>query len=186
MKFLRASIAVLCLTSTAFAEDAAPTQKTTFYVSGIECGSCVYAVYQSVSETKGVSAVAVVQRIDNYANVTFDPRAITEHQIAQAVRDSYALHGMPYLATLKLHLPDYASNSAKVEAVFARWKDLVKLECADATKGDLEIHFLPLKEDEKKKGPQGWSLAQLTAALQNPAPEGLGLKFTVEKEDSDQ
>ena len=181
MTLFRACLVSLCLIGIASATDAAAPPKTTFYVSGIECGSCVYAVYQSVSETKGVAAVAVVQRIDNYANVTFDPKVLSEHQVAQAVRDSYPLHGMPYLATLKLKMPEYAKHSARIEAVFAKWKNLVKLECVDAAKGDLEIHFHPLKQDEKQKGPQGWSLALLTAELKEP-----GINFSLAQEASDQ
>lgn len=150
----------------------------TFYVTGVECGSCVYAVQQSVGETKGVSDVAVVQVIDSFANVTFDPQVVSEHQIAQAVREAYPLHGMPYLATLKLRLPDYAKHAAKADAVLTRWKDWITVKPVDQAKGELEIHFLPLKADEKKAGPKGWSLAEFSAALKT----GLGLAFTLESE----
>jgi len=150
----------------------------TFYVTGVECGSCVYAVQQSVGETKGVSDVAVVQVIDSFANVTFDPQVVSEHQIAQAVREAYPLHGMPYLATLKLRLPEYAKHSAKADAVLGRWKDWITVKPVDQAKGEFEIHFLPLKADEKKAGPQGWSLAEFSAALKT----GLGLAFTLESE----
>lgn len=55
---------------------------------------------------KGIQDVTVVQIIDNYANVTFDPAVVSDQQIAQAVREAYPLHGMPYLATLKLSVTD--------------------------------------------------------------------------------
>lgn len=149
----------------------------TFYVSGVECGSCVYVVQQAVGEAKGVSDVTVVQVIDNYANVTFDPRVVSEHQIAQAVREALPIHGMPYLATLKMFIPDYIKNAAKVEAVFAGWKDGVEIEPVNKAKGELVLHFLPLKADPKKTGPQGWNLAQFTEAMKRQ-----GLEFTLEKE----
>lgn len=154
----------------------------TFYVSGVECGSCVYVVQQSITETKGVADATVVQLIDSYANVVFDPKLVSEHQVAQAVREALAIHGKPYLATLKLHVPDYAKHAAKVDALFARWKDWVQLETVDKARGDLLIHFNELKTDPGKSGPQGWSLAQLAAAMKSPAPNGLGLDFTVEEE----
>ncbi|WP_395716990.1 heavy-metal-associated domain-containing protein [Prosthecobacter sp.] len=149
----------------------------TFYVSGIECGSCVYMVQQSVAETKGVEDVTVVQIIDNYANVTFDPAVVTDHQIAQAVREAYPLHGMPYLATLKLRVADYAKNSAKVDGLFAAWKGFLKLEVIDKAKGELEVHFLPLEADEKKAGPQGWKFTQWAEAAKRD-----GIEFTLEQE----
>lgn len=154
----------------------------TFYVSGVECGSCVYIVQQSISETKGVADATVVQMIDAYANVVFDPKVSSEHQIAQAVREALPIHGKPYLATLKLHVPDYAKHAAKVDGLFTRWKDWVELETVDKSKGELLIHFHELRIDPKKTGPQGWSLAQFAAAMKSPKPKGLGLDFTVENE----
>ncbi|MDI1311947.1 heavy-metal-associated domain-containing protein [Prosthecobacter sp.] len=157
-------------------------QTMTFYVSGVECGSCVYVVQQSISEMKGVSDATVVQVIDNYANVVFDPKVVSEHQIAQAVREALPIHGKPYLATLKLHVADYAKHVAKVDCLFARWKDWVELETVDKGRGELLIHCNELKNDAKKTGPQGWSLAQFTAAMKSPAPAGLGLDFTLASE----
>ncbi|WP_395736076.1 heavy-metal-associated domain-containing protein [Prosthecobacter sp.] len=136
----------------------------TFYISGVECGSCVYMVQHSITETKGVVDATVVQVLDNYANVTFDPSALSEQQIAQAVREAYPLHGMPYLATLKLTVMNYAENAAKVEGLFSEWKQHLNLEVVDKAKGVLVVHFLPLEVDQKRQGPQGWSLAQWTAA----------------------
>lgn len=149
----------------------------TFYVSGIECGSCVYMVQQSVAGIKGVGDVTVMQTIDNFANVTFDPSVVSDQQIAQAVREAYPLHGTPYLATLKLHVTDYAKNAAKVDGLFAVWKDSLKMEVIDKAKGDLVVHFLPLEADKKKAGPQGWNFVKwVDAAKQH------GFEFTVGKE----
>ncbi|MBE2287298.1 MAG: heavy-metal-associated domain-containing protein [Prosthecobacter sp.] len=149
----------------------------TFYVSGIECGSCVYMVQQSVAETKGVQDVTVIQIIDGYANVTFDPAVVSDQQIAQAVREAYPLHGMPYLATLKLSVTDYAAKAAKVEALFAAWKDALKLEVIDKAKGEVLVHFLPLEADKKKAGPQGWRFTQLVEAAKKE-----GVEFKLERE----
>ena len=76
---------IFLLPSFVRAEDKPQPVTRTFYVAGVECGSCVYVVQQSVSETKGVSDAMVLQVIDNYANVTFDPKVVSDHQIAQAV-----------------------------------------------------------------------------------------------------
>lgn len=156
---------------------AAEPVKRTFYVSGIECGSCVYMVQQAVTETKGVSSVTVVQIIDKYANVTFDPSVVTDHQIAQAVREAYPLHGTPYLATLKLCVADYAKNAAKVDGLFAAWKDSLKVEVIDKAKGELVVHFLPMPSDEKKTGPQGWTFAEWAEAAQKH-----GVEFKLKQE----
>ena len=169
--------AILFLSSLAQADDKTQPVTRTFYVSGVECGSCVYAVQQSVTETKGVADVTVVQLIDSIANVTFDPKVATDQQIAQAVREAYPLHGMPYLATLKLRMPGYARHAAKVDGLFAAWKQSVKMEVTDKAKGELVVHFLPLEVDAKKTAPQGWSLALLTEAT-----KGLGLDFKLESE----
>jgi copper chaperone CopZ len=182
MKPLLTALTLAIIAHAAVAADKPQTITRTFYVSGIACGSCVYMVQQSIAETKGVKDVTVVQVIDNYANVTFDPKVVSDHQIAQAVREAYPLHGMPYLATLKLRIPEYAKNATKVDAVLARWKNAIKAEVADKAKGEILIHFEPLQVDESKTQPQGWNLAQFTEALQSPAPKGLGLSFTLEEE----
>ncbi|MBB5032300.1 heavy-metal-associated domain-containing protein [Prosthecobacter vanneervenii] len=157
--------------------EAAEPVTRTFYVSGMECGSCVYMVQQSITETKGVTDVNVAQILDSYANVTFDPAVVTEQQIAQAVREAYPLHGTPYLATLKLSVTDYSKNEAKVESLFAEWKKCLKLEVVDRASGSLVVHFLPIELDKKKPSPQGWSVAQWMQAAQKH-----GLKFKLEQE----
>lgn len=166
----------LLLSSLSLVRAADPVTRT-FYVSGVECGSCVYAVQQSVTETKGVADVMVVQLVDAFAKVTFDPKIVSDQQIAQAVREAYPLHGMPYLATLKLRMPGYAQNAAKVDGLFAAWKQSVTMEVTDKAKGELVIHFLPLEAGAKKAVPQGWSLVKLTEATKR-----LGLEFTLETE----
>ncbi len=159
----------------------------TFYVSGVECGSCVYMVQQAVSAVKGVSEVTVVQVVDNYANVTFDPNIVSIHQIAQAVTDAAPLHGIPYQATLKLFIPDYAkeNNSRKVDALFSKWKSWVEIETADRASGEFILRFQPLTIDARMTDPQGLRHEDLFQALQSPSPQGLGLKIRIAEEKVD-
>ena len=173
-------LAVTCL----IAEDKPKPTTLTFYVGGVECPSCVYSVNYSISQLKSVSDVTAGQFIENYANVTFDPKVVSIHQIAQAVTDAAPLHGVPYQPTMKLFIPDYAKdqNARKVDALFAQWKSWVEVETADRAAGEFIIHFQPLKLDEKKAGQQGWHLVQLSEALSGPAPKGLGLKHTLAAE----
>lgn len=181
------------------AETPPATREITFYVSGLECGSCVYMVQQSLTETKGVVDAHVIQMIDSIAKVTFDPKVVTEHQLAQAVRDSTALHGMPYLASLKFQIPAYAqpANQARVDAVFAKWKPWLEIEVEDKAKGAFILHFRPLEGAAKPAEgeptptpppaashparPTGWQLPELHTALAAPAPQGLGLEVILDK-----
>ncbi len=74
MKSMRLVLTILLIAFDSLCAAEKPQTITrTFYVTGVECGSCVYVVQQSVSETKGVSDVTLVQMVDNYAKVTFDP-----------------------------------------------------------------------------------------------------------------
>ncbi len=166
------------------AEEKPKPTTLTFYVGGVECPSCVYSVNYSISQLKSVSDVTAGQFIENYANVTFDPKVVSIHQIAQAVTEAAPLHGVPYVATMKLFIPDYAKeqNSRKVDALFARWKALVEVETVDRAAGEFILRFQPLKFDEKKPGPQGFKHEELLQALQSPAPQGLGLKVRLVEE----
>jgi hypothetical protein len=85
---------------------------------------------------------------------------------------------------LQLRIPDYAKNdnAAKVDAVFAAQKNLVKLVVIDRAKGEFFLSFQPLKVDAAKKKPQGLVLQDLLAALTKPHPLGLGLTVEVVQE----
>jgi copper chaperone CopZ len=152
-----------------------------FDVSGLECGACVYSVQQALKEAKGVSDVEVMQTPDGYARVVFDREIVSEHQLAQAVREAFPLHGSPYLIKLRLRIPAYAKAdiAAKVDAVFAKWQKWVDVKPTDKARGEFLVQFKPLQKDPKANGPQGWTLAELTQALKAPAPEGLGLEVAV-------
>lgn len=161
----------------ASAADAPKNAERTFYVAGMECGSCVYMVQQSITEVKGVEDVTVMQVIDGYATVVFDPRKLTEHQLAQAVREAIPLHGMPYLATLKVKVDDFGRHAKEIEAAFERWKDVVWLEVLDRAQGEAVIHFHELKKDPKQPERRGWSLTQLDEAMKS-----IGARYTLMKE----
>ena len=165
---------------TVFAGDSAVLTRT-FYVAGVECGACVYLVQVAASECKGVLKADVVQTVDNYANVTFDPRLISEHQIAQAIRDAMPLHGTPYLARLKLRVGEYSKHAAALDALFQKWRDWVRWEVLDAAKGEMGVHFLPLQTAPAGTGPGGWSTQQFQSALTAALPTGVSVQFIEEK-----
>lgn len=170
---LRALFASLLAFSLHAAEKAAPA-KAVFFVSGLECGSCVYMVQNLLSQTPGIAEVEVLQGIEGFARVNYDPKLISEHQIAQAVREAPGLHGIPYIATMKLRVPGFSQHSAKVKALFETWKPSIELVVWDEHAGELIVNFQELKKDAKGAFLRGWSLAQLTKGLQE-----LGLKFEI-------
>lgn len=178
------SVSFLPMTGSASEPPKARATTLTFYVSGVECPSCVYVVCNSVTNLDGVTDISLVQ-LDGYANVTFDPGKVGPHQIAQAIFETIGLHGSPYLATLLIRVPEYAKNgnAAKVDEVFSKSSKQVKVALSDRATGEFTVSFLPLKVNGEKEGPQGWELAQFAEAIQSPAPKGLGLEFSVVKED---
>ncbi len=152
----------------------APLAKAEFVVSGLECGSCVYIVQYQLSQTPGIAEVEVLQGAEDFARVSYDPKVLSEHQIAQAVREAPGLHGTPYVATLKLRVPGFSQNSAKVKRLFETWKPWIELKVWDEHAGELIVNFHELKKDAKGAFPRGWSLADLKLGLQ-----GIGLKCEV-------
>jgi|LakMenEpi03Aug12_release.lakeMendotaPanAssembly.Ray.scaffolds.fasta_scaffold71865_4 copper chaperone CopZ len=167
----------LLIAATCTISAADPVVTRTFYVSGVECGSCVYMVQQSIGETKGVEDVQVVQIIDNYAQVTFDPSRVSDHQIAQAVREAIPLHGTPYLATLRVKIPDYAKQKEAVGKLFASWKGSVTLVPSSEVKDEFAIHFEALKGISQGTELQGWSFAAFREAM-----KALGVSFSLMQE----
>ena len=154
-----------------------PLVTRTFYVSGVECGSCVYMVQQAIGETKGVEDVQVVQIIDNYAQVTFDSSRVTDHQIAQAVRDAIPLHGTPYMATLRVKIPNYAKQKEALGKLFDSWKGSVTLVPSLEVKDEFVIHFEPLKASSQGAELPGWSFAAFREAMKT-----LGVSFSLMQE----
>jgi copper chaperone CopZ len=186
----RLSLALACLglmTATLFAAEPKAVKPhpvtLTFYVSGMECGACMDFVGQSIRSVKSVTNVEIDQVL-GMANVSFDTHVSSAHQIAQAVSEAFPLHGKPYQASLKIRVPDYAKdgNAAKVDAVFAKRAEWVKVEAEDKAKGEFVIRFLPLQLDKARTGPQGWNPGHFGHAIHDPAPKGLGLAFALVKE----
>lgn len=152
-----------------------------FDVTQVECGSCVYVVQQAIQETAGVSEVEVMQTREGYARVCYRPDLVTPHQIAQAVRETYQLHGAPYLMRLPLTIPAYTEESTarNVDALFERWKKWIQVKPVQRAKGVFVIEFQPLEKAPGSKGPRGWDLQTFQKALTAPAPEGLGLEISI-------
>jgi copper chaperone CopZ len=170
---LPAAFAIL-LSFTLHAADKPAPAKVVFVISGLECGSCVYMVQTQLTQTRGISEVEVLQSVEGFARVSYDPKVISEHQIAQSVRDTSALHGMPYIASMKLRVPDFSKHAAKVKALFEKWKTTVELVVWNEREGELIVNFTELERDAKLVLPRGWSLSQLAEGLQ-----GLGLKYEI-------
>jgi copper chaperone CopZ len=149
----------------------------------MECGACMDFVGQSIRTVKSVTNVEIDQVL-GIANVSFDTHVSSAHQIANAVTNAFPLHGKPYAATMKMRVPEYAKdgNTAQVDAAFARRAEWVRVETVDKAKGEFLIHFLPLKADKTRTGPQGWNPGHFGHAIHDPAPKGLGLEFALVKE----
>ena len=156
------------------AADKPAPSKTVFVVSGLECGSCVYMVQHQLSQTPGIAEVEALQGLEGYASVSYDPKLVSEHQIAQAVREAPGLHGTPYIASMKLRVPGFSQHSTQVKALFEKWKPSIELVVWDEQVGELIVNFVELKKDAKGAFPRGWSLSQLAEGLQ-----GLGLKYEI-------
>ncbi|MBI3880385.1 MAG: heavy-metal-associated domain-containing protein [Verrucomicrobia bacterium] len=180
------TIAALSLPTSAAEKKAPEPHPTTqtFYVSGVECGNCVDAITESIKKVKSVTKVEGLSAASGWVNVSFDSHKDSFHQIAQAIADAAPQHGNKYVATMKVRVPDYAKadNAAKVEGVFAKSKDLVKVEATDKAKGEFVMSFLPLTVDKSKEGPQGWNGGRFGHPIGDPAPKGLGLKFNIVRE----
>jgi copper chaperone CopZ len=172
MRFL-ALWAVLLPLSLHAADKAAPA-KAVFVISGLECGSCVYMVQHQLSQTPGIAEVEVMQGIEGYASVSYDPELVSEHQIAQAVREAPGLHGTPYIATMKLRVPGFSQNATQVKALFEKWSPSIELVVWDEHEGVLIVNFAELKKDAKGAFPRGWSIVQLQDGLKQ-----IGLKFEI-------
>jgi copper chaperone CopZ len=154
----------------------------TFYVAGVECAACVFAVNDSVRRLSGIDEVIDGQNNANFINVTFDPAKVSAHQIAQGVTDAFPLHGAPYVPTLRLVVSGYGEgeNAAKVARVFAKWKDWVEFEVAKPAKGELVVKFKPLPADPAKEVATGWSHEAMREALAKVLPPGTKVELAKE------
>ena len=165
------------------AAKAAPTTAT-FYITEVKCSSCAASIDESLRKLPTVTKIVDLSESTGFAIVTFDPQAVSYHQVAQAVFAAAPVHGDPYVASLKFIIPAYSKgdNAAKVDAIFAKHKSNVRVELKNKARGEFQLFFEPLAVKQAAKGPQGWNLDQFVPAIQSPAPNGLGLTFEVKGE----
>ncbi|MGV3753917.1 MAG: heavy-metal-associated domain-containing protein [Verrucomicrobiota bacterium] len=168
-------LAVLCL-SLALPLQATEPEKAsavrslttaTFYISDVKCAACVSFLENSIRTVPGVQEIDGLTEISGYARVSFDPKKANHHQIAQAVSDTLQLHGEPFIASLKLLVPDYAKddNAGKIDTLFAQQKDFITVVCSNRAKGLFQIRFQPQPQAGGKSSKQAWDLEQLLAAI---------------------
>jgi len=152
----------------------------TFYITDVKCAACVSFLENSIRTVPGVQEIDGLTEISGYARVSFDPKKANHHQIAQAVSDTLQLHGEPFIASLKLLVPDYAkdANAGKIDTLFAQQKDLITVECRNRTKGLFQIRFQPQPQATGKSPSPAWNPEQLLAAIK---ALGLSARFMEEK-----
>jgi copper chaperone CopZ len=184
MRTLLLSALMLALASTAPGQEVKPHPVTaTFFISNVESPKCVEEITASLKKVPSFTKIEGLTPKSGFANISFDSHVASYHQIAQAIADA-APGDKKCEATLKVEIPDYAKdeNAAKVDALFKKLADRIKVDTVDKEKGLFVVHFLPLKVDTEKKGPQGFNAGQIGHPIHDPAPKGLGLKFTMVKE----
>lgn len=137
----------------------------TYYVSGVECTACLEMVRQSLEQVKGITDVWLEQRIESVANITFDPKVVSAHQVAQGVLNAVPLHGKPYEPTMQLTIPGYSKPGVaqRVESVFQKQKPWVEIHAMDKEKGEFLLSFVPLEKKEQK----GWDHLAFTRELES-------------------
>lgn len=189
MKELARLLVVLLSWSVSHAQGAGGSLPTphpvtaTFYIENVHCYACVAIISDSVKKVRSVTDFQM-DPAAGYALISFDTHAASYHQIAQAIADSDRLHGEPYVPSVKFTVPSYkeGDHAAKVDDVFARRKDWVKVECRNRDKGLFRVTFLPLKVDPKNSRPQGWNAGHFGHPIHDPPPKGLGLEFQMVRE----
>lgn len=168
-------ILLLLFASSALGMDkTGPSATAAFMVSGLECGSCVFMVQHQLSQTSGIAKAEVLQGLEGFARVSYDPKALSEHQIAQAVREVPGLHGTPYIASMKLRIPGFSQKADRVKALFQKWRPWVEMVVWDGQAGEIIVNFHELKKDAKGAFPRGWSLSMLADGL-----SGMGMKWEI-------
>lgn len=155
----------------------------TFYVANVQCERCVDTIRDSLKKVASFKEIKM-RPSDGFALISFDTHVSSYHQIAQAIQAAEPQHGQKYVPTLKMKVPEYAQadNAAKVDAVFAKRSEWVKVETVNRATGEFVIHFLPLKAIAGKSGPQGWNGGHFGHPIHDAPPKGLGLKFELKRE----
>lgn len=153
-------------------DDPSP-QTRTFFIEGVKSDSDVTAIAASVMKVKSVTKVEDFTAASGFANISFDHHAATHQQIAQAIADAGK-----FKASFRFTIPQYAANAEKIDAIFAKLKDEVTVECTNRDKGEFTLHFLPLKSGEAGPHGIGFNFGKIGHPILDPAPKGLALKMT--------
>ncbi len=151
----------------------APSTRT-FFIKGVSSNAAVTAITAAVATVRSVNKVVDLTPSSGFANISFDHHAVTHQQIAQAITDAGTFE-----VSFKFVVPDYPTggNAAKMDAVFARFANLVKIVPLDAAKGVFEIQFLPFKTEPGKPLGQGFNFGHIAHPIIDPAPKGMGLRI---------
>jgi copper chaperone CopZ len=184
MRCLFLSTAMLFLAAAATGQEVKPHPVTvTFYVAGVKSSGDAEAITASLKKVPSFTKVEGLTPTSGFANVSFDSHVSSYHQIAQAIADASS-GDKKYEATIRVLVPEYAQgeNAGKVDAIFKKLAERIKVETTDKEKGLFVVHFLPLKLEPEKKGPQGFNGGQIGHPIHDEAPKGLGLKFSIAKE----
>ena len=176
---LALSIAALAATA-ADKKPKADLARATFYIENIQCMSCVDSITGSLTKLPTIGDIDGLSGTSGYATISFDPKTVSHHQVANAIYKAEPVHGDAYMPSLKVRIPDYAKagNAAKIDALLAAQKDVIEVKPINKAKGEFRLAFLQLKLDPKKKGPQGFDADAFAHSIQDPAPKGLCLELT--------
>ena len=148
-------------------------QTRVFFIEGVKSDADVKAITDSVMKVKSVTKVDALAATSGFANISFDHHAVTHQQIAQAIADAGA-----FKASFRFAIPQYSANAEKIDALFAKLKDEVTIDCTNREKGEFTLHFLPLKSGEAGPHGSGFNLGKIGHPISDPPPKGLGLKLT--------
>ncbi len=147
-------------------------QTRTFFIEGVQSPAHVKAITDSVMKVKSVTKVEALTPSSGYANISFDHHAVTHQQIAQAIADAGK-----FQASFRFSIPDYAGNAEKIDAIFDRVKEDVKIVLSDKEKSQFVLTFLPLKKGEAGPHGIGFNLGKIGHPISDPPPKGLGVKI---------
>ena len=148
-------------------------QTRSFFIEGVKSDSDVTAITAAVLKVKSVTKIEELTASSGFANISFDHHAVTHQQIAQAIADAGK-----FKVSFRFAIPQYSANAEKIDALFAKLKDEVTVECTSRDKGEFTLHFLPLKSGEAGPHGIGFNFGKIGHPILDPAPKGLGLKMT--------
>ena len=148
-------------------------QTRAFFVEGVRSPADVAAITEAVQKVKTVTRVEGLTPQSGFVRVSFDHHGVTHQQIAQAIAAAGS-----FKASFRFTVPDYAANAEKVDAIFAKVKNEVRIEVKNREKGEFTLTFLPLPKGEPGPHGIGFNLGKIGHPIIDPPPKGLGLKMT--------